>query len=250
MTTTEQPLPDEIQSALQAHESAKADYLNMRERLVSLARRIEKHRKTADAALAEASSAGGIWRSQFRKTDGELTKEIRDHKRKEVDARELAEEYRNLAGELRPQFEICQLDTYQVRESYLLARQSACSSYNSHCLVDSAIALFAHQEASIFFSALVRNGLISAPCLGERQSAYDNEQLLRLGKTMAALIHQAGVSEPTPESSDPVWNALSPIHSLAEEDLPEPLASSPMSRFRRHKELTALLEEDQSRLEV
>ncbi|MBN0796064.1 hypothetical protein JTL88_35400, partial [Pseudomonas aeruginosa] len=97
-------------------------------------------------------------------------------------------------------------------------------------------------------SALVRNGLISAPCLGERQSAYDNEQLLRLGKTMAALIHQAGVSEPTPESSDPVWNALSPIHSLAEEDLPEPLASSPMSRFRRHKELTALLEEDQSRL--
>ncbi|MBN0825565.1 hypothetical protein JTL89_33865, partial [Pseudomonas aeruginosa] len=65
MTTTEQPLPDEIQSALQAHESAKADYLNMRERLVSLARRIEKHRKTADAALAEASSAGGIWRSQF-----------------------------------------------------------------------------------------------------------------------------------------------------------------------------------------
>ncbi|EPJ9687401.1 hypothetical protein ACM7HA_23740, partial [Pseudomonas aeruginosa] len=133
---------------------------------------------------------------------------------------------------------------------YLLARQSACSSYNSHCLVDSAMALFAHQEASIFFSALVRNGLISAPSPGERQSAYDNEQLLRLGKTMAALIHQAGVPEPTPESSDPVWNALSPIHSLAEEDLPEPLASSPMSRFRRHKELTALLEEDQSRLEV
>lgn len=37
---------------------------------------MEKHRKAAEATMAQAKQFGSQWREIFRKNDGELTKEI------------------------------------------------------------------------------------------------------------------------------------------------------------------------------
>ena len=80
-------LPSEIQKSLLRLQELKAEYLGIRERLVGLAQRIEKHRKTAAADSEESAKAGEQWRQQFREQDGELTKAIRYLKWQELDGR-------------------------------------------------------------------------------------------------------------------------------------------------------------------
>ncbi|MCY1284450.1 hypothetical protein D9M68_310520 [compost metagenome] len=245
-------LPGEIQAALQNHSEAKADYLSMRERLSNLAKRIDKHRKTAAAANEQSTQAGTTWRTQFRIHDGELTKEIRDLKRQELDARELAEEYTSLANELQPEFGLCQLNTDSACDAYRNARESAQRVYGDHCLVSSAAALFALPEAQLFIAALERQGLIKpTPDDGtansrrmsvdaiEEAHAADNKRLQRLGQAVQSYIRSAKV-EADNEPADAIWQALLPVVRLAEEKLPDDVNGT-VGKLRLRKQLETQL---------
>lgn len=154
MTTPEQTLPTEIQDALQAHENAKEKYLAIRERLVALGERIAKHRATATAAQAESALAGETWRTQFRAADGQLTKDIKQLKRQELDTRELAEEYASLAEELQPSFDLLQIDTAVARDTYLKCQRNAYSLFCDFQVKASAATLLALPEAKPMLEAL------------------------------------------------------------------------------------------------
>lgn len=243
-------LPAAISSAVEHYEQSKASYLEVRDRLSSLAKRIEKHRKTASAASEESTLAGTAWRRQFRESDGVLSKEIRDLKRKELDSRELAEEYTNLASELQPEFELCQLDTANARKRCSNARVDAKARYVNHSLEQSAAELFALPKAQKFIDALERKGLVlpiaNEPTPGGRMNpdeiaasdAAKSERLLNLGRAVQRLINSTRKGASATE--DPIWQALQPISKLNIEILPGQL-SSPISISRRRNELTSQL---------
>lgn len=249
---SEQPLslPAAVSSAIEEYAQTKTSYLELRDRLVSLANRIEKHRKTASAASEESTLAGSAWRRQFRESDGVLSKEIRDLKRKELDARELAEEYTNLASELQPEFDLCQLDTAAAREACGTARNEAKRLYADHSLEQSAEALFALPEALRLIDNLERKGLVlpasnepsQARRMGpdeiEANETAKSERLRQLGEVMQRLINRARKHGRTVE--DPIWQALQAISKLSIETLPSQL-TGPMTITRRRKELNAQL---------
>ncbi len=243
-------LPAAISSAIEHYEQVKTSYLEIRERLVSLASRIEKHRKTASAASEESTLAGNTWRRQFRESDGVLSKEIRELKRKELDTRELAEEYTNLASELQPEFELCQLDTADARKRCDDAREAAKTDYVNHSIQQAGAELFATSNAQGLIDALERKGLVETAvnqrASQERQSpdyiseltAAKNARLLNLGKIIQQLIIDA--RKEVAATPDPTWQALEPISKLSIEALPTEL-NGPVSINRRRTELSTQL---------
>lgn len=249
---SEQPLslPAAVSSAIEKYAQAKTSYLEVRDRLVSLANRIEKHRKTASAASEESTLAGSAWRRQFRESDGVLSKDIRDLKRKELDARELAEEYTNLASELQPQFDLCQLDTAAAREACGNARNEAKRLYADHSLEQSAEALFKLPEAQRLIDTLERKGLVlpasnepsqarrMAPDEIEAHETAKSERLRKLGEVVQRLINRARKHGRSGE--DPTWQGLQAISKLSIETLPSQL-TGPLTINRRRKELNAQL---------
>ncbi|MES2820121.1 MAG: hypothetical protein V4812_14170 [Pseudomonadota bacterium] len=146
--------PDTLQAALQQHEATKADYLAQRERLTTLGQRLEKHRNAATAATCESERAGEAWRIQLREADGELTKDIKQLKRQELDTRELAEEFNGLVNEMQPDFELCQVDVYEARERYQRACSTAGVMYADQRLDEAFRALLALREAAPLLDAL------------------------------------------------------------------------------------------------
>lgn len=249
---SEQPLslPAAVSSAIEKYALAKTSYLEVRDRLVSLANRIEKHRKTASAASEESTLAGSAWRRQFRQSDGVLSKEIRDLKRKELDARELAEEYISLASELQPEFELCQLDTADARKRCDDAREAAKTDFVNHSIQQAGAELFTMPNAQHLIDALERKGLVetavSQPASQERQSpdyiaeltAAKNARLFNLGKVVQQLIIDA--RKEVAATPDPTWQALEPISKLDIEALPTELIG-PVSINRRRTELSTQL---------
>lgn len=154
LSTSTTELPQNIVAQIQKFEESKATYLQHQERLGLLAKRLEKHRKAADAAQAESIQLGNQWREEFRHSDGELTKEIRNMKAREIEARELAEEYKNLVTELTPEYELCLLDTYQARNSHLSYLQSLKDSYADYIFNRATEELFSRPEAIPFLVGL------------------------------------------------------------------------------------------------
>lgn len=243
-------LPSEIQQSLLRLQELKAEYLGIRERLVGLAQRIEKHRKTAAAASEESAKVGEQWRQQFREQDGELTKAIRDLKRQELDGRELAEEYTNLAKELQPEFELCQIETDKARRTFNTCREGIAERYLDHCLTESAAALLATPEAQVFVSNLEKKGLINPKGQLKNSSArlHANEidainasekaRTLRLGRLVESQINEARSTFEAQE--DGTFQELKPIGKLPVEVLPKELEST-IAMQRKLKDLSVQL---------
>lgn len=244
-------LPDVIQTALIAHDEDKAIYLALGERLDALRKREEKHRKTADAAEQQAMDNGATWRKLFRESDGELTKDIKTFKRQELDSRELALEYACLAGELQPEMELCQIDTFEARERYLSSRENAFTLYGDHCLTTSAESLFALPEARPFLDALQRKKLIiqrdiendafyRMAVFSDEKKAVSTEQARRLGEAIYGFIDQANAALSVEE--DAIWQAL--VIVPGDDNAPsEQQLKSPIYRSRRRSELNAFIEQ-------
>lgn len=244
-------LPSEIQQSLLRLHELKAEYLGIRERLVGLAQRIEKHQKTAAAASEESARVGEQWRQQFREQDGELTKAIRDLKRQELDGRELAEEYTNLAKELQPEFELCQIETDKARRSFNTCREGIRERYLDYSLAESAAALFASAAGQVFISNLEKKGLLTYPkeqCQNSPARLHANEidarneaekaRTLRLGRVVESLINEARSSFEAHE--DGTWQELKPIGKLPVEVLPKELEST-IAMQRKLKDLSVQL---------
>ncbi|WP_219272929.1 hypothetical protein [Pseudomonas sp. Xaverov 83] len=249
---TEQPvsMPDEIQKALKIHEEKKEIYLALRERFSELRKREEKHRKTADAAEQQAIKDGATWRKLFRESDGELTKDIRNFKRQELDNRELALEYACLAGELQPELELCQIDTYEARERYLSSRDAAYTLYGDYCLTNAATSLFEIPEAKVFLKALQRKKVMiqrdiekdafyREALFHDDAKAADSEQARRLGEVLFGFIDQASATLSTED--DAVWQSLAIVprddFTTGEHEL-----KNKIYRTRRRSDLNAMIE--------
>lgn len=173
MTINTAALPQNILTAIHKFEEAKDEYEQHQKRLGQLSKRLEKHRKAAEATQAQSTQLGTQWRDAFRQNDGELTKEIRALKTQEVEAREMAEEYNNLVAELTPEFERCQLDTTKARNNHLSTLESLRQLYADYQFTTSAEKLFSLPEAKPFLIAL--NYKIAEISSSEQMSIYKRE---------------------------------------------------------------------------
>lgn len=99
MKDTISHLPENIQDAINSHEAAKQFFLEKKSAYQAVLAKVEKHRKTAQAARSEAEQAGASWRELLRQSDGALTKEINALRQKETDSHALAEEFNKIAVE-------------------------------------------------------------------------------------------------------------------------------------------------------
>ncbi|MCY1299929.1 hypothetical protein [Pseudomonas sp. BN515] len=250
MTDHTSALPEAIRDALERHQEAKASYWILRDRLKVLGERLEKHRKTEAAAKAQSELAGSTWRAKFRAADGELSKEIRDLKREELDARELAEEYGHLVAELEPEFGLMQLDTAEAFLCVDQRRESVHDLYARHCLDSTATALLSLPEGQAFIRALARyrptisRELAKHPAYEPDGQAATQKQIrealqLRQGQALNDLVQKA-TADPVEHQDDPIWQQLEP-EALSEYELPEEQIGRPMNRKNRRQELEALL---------
>ncbi|MFZ6045677.1 hypothetical protein ACFW0H_06085 [Pseudomonas sp. CR3202] len=250
MTDHTSALPEPIHEALALHQKATVHYRTLRERLVSLGDRLEKHRKTAAAATAQSELAGNAWRAKFHAADGELTKEIRDLKREELDARELAEEYGNLVAELEPEFGLMQLDTAAAFLDAEQHRESTHDLYARHCLDSAAAALLALPEGQAILSALaryqptMRRELAQHPAYEPDARAPTQQQIRealehRQGQVLNDLVQKA-TADPLELQNDPIWQQLEP-EALGDHELPKEQIGSHLNRSHRRQELEAQL---------
>ncbi len=100
---------------------AESAYVALLEPLSERGRLLDKYRKTAEAAKAEATTTSEEWRAALRASGGDIVKPVREIKQREIAARETAEEFDVLVSELEPIFRDLQTTTAQARELYLTA---------------------------------------------------------------------------------------------------------------------------------
>ncbi|MGF6694119.1 hypothetical protein M2318_004203 [Metapseudomonas resinovorans] len=243
-------LPDPIREVLERHQEAMARYRTLRERLATLGERLEKHRKTASAATAQSELAGTTWRAEFHTADGELSKKIRDLKREELDARELADEYGRLVAVLEPEFSLMQLDTAEAFLDLEQLREAAHDLYARHCLDVAATALLALPEGQALIAALARyqpsmgRELAKHPAFEPDARAPTQQKIRealeqRQGQVLNALVQKA-TADPVEHKDDPIWQQLEPA-ARGDHELPKGQIGSHLHRMRRRQELEALI---------
>lgn len=247
-TTT---LPEAVVAALVVHDEAKAAYLVQLEPLVTLGKRLEKHRATGRAARHESETAGSEWRAAFRAADGELTPEVLKAKREELDKRELAESYEQLAAELEPSYQMAQLDVCDARELYVRAWNKAAALYEGHRFATASAAMFATDQGQAWlrliqeqkarhFNDVVADG-IGNSFRASGQAERDEAARERFKGALAKLVETAAASS-RPAEADPQAQALQMLPVTVYE-LDGREASSPASRHQKRANLKALLEE-------
>jgi len=131
-------------------EKAELYYLDIREKLVEHGRLLDKHRKTAEAATAEATDAGEDWKAALRSSGGDISKSVRELKRQEIAARETAEEFTALVKEVEPDFNDLQAVTCQARSAYVKAHYRVEREKTKNRLNEAAKALFSTDEGKEF----------------------------------------------------------------------------------------------------
>ncbi|MFC4864016.1 hypothetical protein ACS8MQ_23110 [Pseudomonas sp. MAHUQ-62] len=242
-------LPDPIREVLERHQEAMARYRTLRERLATLGERLEKHRKTAAAATAQSELAGTTWRAEFHAADGDLSKKIRDLKREELDARELADEYGRLVAVLEPEFSLMQLDTAEALLDLEQLREAAHDLYALHCLESTAAAVFALPEGQALVAALARyqptlgRELAKHPAFEPDARAPTQQRICealeqRQGQVLNALVQKA-TADPVEHQDDPIWLQLEPV-AQGDLEIPKGQIGSVAHRKRRRQELEAL----------
>ncbi|MDO9521489.1 MAG: hypothetical protein Q7L19_14855 [Pseudohongiella sp.] len=109
----------EIQIFSESLNKSEADYVALRDKLSEHGGLLDKYRKTAEAANAEANATGDEWRAALRASGGDVLKPVREIKRREIAARETAEEFASLVSELEPIFNDLKTAVSQARALYI-----------------------------------------------------------------------------------------------------------------------------------
>ncbi|MDT3721529.1 hypothetical protein [Pseudomonas oryzihabitans] len=244
-------LPEDVAAALANHDQAKAAYLTQRETLVTLGKRLEKHRATGRAARHESETAGSEWRADFRDADGELTPEVLKAKRDELDKRELAESYEQLATELEPSYQLAQVETAYARRTYDSALERATAAYGDHCLAIASAALFATAEGRTWLRLIQRqeaqhlHAVIKEEIVGDGQTAKGQAERQeaargRLERALAKLVDEAAAAV-EPAEADPFEQTLQAVDATAYELTGR--ATSVLALNRQRAEAQVLLEQ-------
>lgn len=220
-------LPEDVAAALVNHDQAKAAYLTQRETLIALGKRLEKHRATGRAARHESETAGSEWRADFRDADGELTPEVLKAKRDELDKRELAESYEQLAAELEPSYQLAQVDTAFARSAYDSALERATEVYDDHRLAIASAALFATAEGRTWLrlvqlqEAKHLHAVIKEDIVGDAQTTSGQTERKqaargRMERALAKLVDEAAAAV-EPAEIDPLEQTLQALDITAYE---------------------------------
>lgn len=216
-----------VEDALNQHESARNTYLEKREQLASLSERLEKHKKTAQAAWADAETAKEEWRAQLRAKSGEIDKALRKVRLDEVSARELAMEYDLIIQELSIAYEVCRLDLCDLRINYINHRREAVRAYGDACLGGAFAALCATPEWNDFAAELLRAGLI------------DSENPKRIGGKLLSLVSANNLAVPEAPELKGAWADLELEPMLKAENLELALLESRINRNKARESLLA-----------
>lgn len=248
-TTT---LPEDVTAALADHDQAKADYLAQRETLTALGKRVEKHRAAASAARHESETAGTEWRAAFRAADGDPRPEILKVKRAELDKRELAESYEQLAAELEPSYQLAQVETAYARRAYDSAQEKATALYSDHRLTIASAALFATDQGRAWLrlvqdqEAKHLRAVIGEDIIGDGQTVTGQMERKkaargRLERALATLVDEAAAAA-VPADADPLEQTLQAL-DLTTYELAGQRATNVIALNRQRAEAQALLDQ-------
>ncbi|WP_145005740.1 hypothetical protein [Pseudomonas oryzihabitans] len=248
-------LPEDVAAALANHDRLKADYLAQRETLTALGKRVEKHRAAASAARHESETAGTEWRAAFRAADGEPKPEILKVKRAELDKRELAESYEELASELEPSYLLAQVETAYARRAYDIAQEKAVGIYGDYRLAVASAALFATVEGRTWLRLVKRQeakhlqAVISEDVIGDSYTVSGQTERKqaargRLERALATLVDEAAATA-EPADVDPLEQDLQVLDITAYELRGR--ATNPIALNRQRAEAQALLEQQGQR---
>lgn len=216
-----------VEGVLNQHEAARSAYLGKREEFASLCERLEKHKKTAQAAWADAETAKKEWRAQLRAKSGEMDKALRKVRLDEVSARELAMEHDLIIQELSIAVALSRLEVYDLRLSYVSHRREAVSTYSDACLGGAFSALCATPEWNDFAAELLRAGLL------------DSENPNRIGGKLLSLMSANDLAVPEAPELKGAWADLELEPMLSAENLEPALMESRIARKKARESLLA-----------
>ena len=137
--------------------SARADYLDKRERLKQASEELDRIEKTVSAAEAQEQQAAKSWRRAFLEGAGKQGKEVRDQQKQAGQWRIEAEQKREMIELLKPQVEWLQIETQVAREQFQRSLKATREVISHHSLLAEAEKLFEGLESDNFRAAL--NGL-------------------------------------------------------------------------------------------
>lgn len=224
-------LPENIVLTIKKVEEKRASYTAQRDRLANLGKRLEKHKKTAEAAEQQSKQAGVAWREKFRIADGEITKEVRELKREEADSRDFAQEYRALTNELSPEFELCQIEAHFERNALLNQLNNGCLEYSTYALAQAAEELFYTPEGKAFLTALKQYRAVEH----YYRTAEGHTPITPTADMIEASINKA-IEKHQIDINNEVWSTLT-LESRSDYEAPASTFSSFIQTQRRIKEL-------------
>ncbi|MFC0336267.1 hypothetical protein [Kushneria avicenniae] len=134
--------------------TARADYLDKRERLRQAREELDRIEKTVSAAEAQEQQASQSWRRAFLEGAGKQGKEVRDQQKQAGQWRIEAEQKREMIELLKPQVEWLQIETQVAREQFQRSLKATREVISHHSLLAEAEKLFEGLDSDHFRAAL------------------------------------------------------------------------------------------------
>lgn len=156
MNTKTRELPENIQVAMTDYEAKKQAFIVSREKYSTLLTRLDKHKKTAQAARNESEQSSQTWRDLLRETDGALTKELTALRRQESDAKDLAQEFDNLIVEVEKNVLVSEVEAWDAWCEYIKARDFLIQLQDAYDFEQAKEVLLAMPEAKVIARAIAK----------------------------------------------------------------------------------------------
>jgi hypothetical protein len=150
MSDVTSDLPENIQLAINDHEAAKQAFIDSRETYKLVLAKLDKHRKTVQAARTEAEQAGQKWRELLAQNDGVLNKEIKALRHKEAESKELALEFDKIIHEVLDIASQKEKEAYHLFAVHSKAYQLVTHLYDAYTTQKVTTELFSLPEAKVF----------------------------------------------------------------------------------------------------
>ncbi|MBH1970828.1 hypothetical protein FK216_06060 [Moraxellaceae bacterium AER2_44_116] len=182
-------LPEKIQAAIDHHQTAKQAFIDSYDKYKATLARLDKHRKTAQAAHNQAQQTGQQWRELIRLSDGALTKEITALRRKETEDNDLAEEFDKVVLEVESIAIESEREAYEMWCKHGEACHNAAKLYDDHVLQNATRELLALPEAKVIAlnirQSMNKSIANSEYCYGLDATKSGQEQYLAIAKEKA-----------------------------------------------------------------
>ena len=234
-------LPEKIQAAIDHHQTAKQAFIDSYDKYKATLARLDKHRKTAQAAHNQAQQTGQQWRELIRQSDGALTKEITALRRKETEENDLAEEFDKVVLEVESIALVSEREAYEAWRLHGEAFHNAVETYDAYLLEKATRVLFALPEAKIIARAKNKRAdfiieetknLYGMDETAEGQKAYRQGANQRVGALLLEMFQKTLAGLPDDDGIDDLHKAL----TLMDSSLIDKRKFAPKSPAQKHIE--------------